>query len=67
MSLATLRQATVRFGDRTVIDALDLEIVPGEFLAVLGPNGAGKSTLCKVLLGLTPLASGSVTFDAEVG
>jgi zinc/manganese transport system ATP-binding protein len=67
MSLATLRQATVRFGDRTVIDALDLEIVPGEFLAVLGPNGAGKSTLCKVLLGLTPLASGSVTVDAEVG
>lgn len=39
---------------------LDLEITPGEFVAVLGPNGAGKTTLLKVLLGLQRLTSGSV-------
>jgi zinc/manganese transport system ATP-binding protein len=55
-----LRDAAVRFGDRTLWDGLDLEVAPGEFLAVLGPNGSGKTTLLKVLLGLQKLSSGTV-------
>ena len=39
---------------------LDLDVAPGEFLAVLGPNGSGKTTLLKVLLGLQPLDTGTV-------
>ncbi|HTL86864.1 MAG TPA: metal ABC transporter ATP-binding protein [Acidimicrobiia bacterium] len=63
-----LRNATMRYDDRVVFDALDLDIAPGEFLAVLGPNGAGKTTLLKVLLGHARLASGSVTVAAnEIG
>jgi zinc/manganese transport system ATP-binding protein len=50
----------MRFGDRVLWDALDLEMAAGEFLAVLGPNGSGKTTLLKVLLGLQPLTSGLV-------
>jgi len=38
-----------------------MEIAAGEFVAVLGPNGAGKSTMLNVVLGLLPLASGSVS------
>lgn len=55
-----LRSATMSFGDRVLWKQLDLDIAPGEFLAVLGPNGSGKSTLLRVLLGLTPLTGGSV-------
>jgi zinc/manganese transport system ATP-binding protein len=53
-----LRGATLRFGERTLWEGLDLDVAPGELLAVLGPNGAGKTTLVKVLLGLVPLTEG---------
>ena len=56
----SLRGAGVRFGERTVWSGLDLDVAPGEFLAVLGPNGAGKSTLVRVLLGEVPLSEGTV-------
>lgn len=49
----------MRFGNREVWGGLDLDVEPGEFLAVLGPNGSGKTTLLKVLLGLLDLSSGS--------
>lgn len=55
-----LRDAALRFGDRTLWGDLTLDIAPGEFLAVLGPNGAGKTSLLKVLLGLQQLSAGSV-------
>ncbi|OZM82674.1 metal ABC transporter ATP-binding protein [Pseudonocardia sp. MH-G8] len=56
----SLRGARVSFGDRTLWDGLDLDIAPGEFVAVLGPNGSGKTTLVRVLLGLLPLSAGEV-------
>ena len=61
----TLRGATVRFGHHVVWENLDLDVAPGQCLAILGPNGAGKSTLLKVLLGLLPLSAGTVTVDGR--
>jgi len=55
-----LRGAQVRFGERTLWDGLDLDVAPGEFVAVLGPNGSGKTTLVRVLLGLQQLSAGEV-------
>jgi len=55
-----LRAAQVRFGERTLWDGLDLDVAPGEFMAVLGPNGSGKTTLVRVLLGLQQLSAGEV-------
>ena len=56
----SLRGAGMSFGDRVLWSGLDLELQPGEFLAVLGPNGAGKSTLLKAVLGQQPLSSGDL-------
>jgi len=41
-----------RFGDRVVLDSIDLELQPAEFVAVLGKSGSGKSTLLRALAGI---------------
>jgi zinc/manganese transport system ATP-binding protein len=48
-----------------LFEHLDLDVAPGEFVAVLGPNGSGKTTLLRVLLGLTRLSSGDVEIDGR--
>ena len=58
-SAVALDHAAVRVGGRTVWSGVNLEVEPGEFVAILGPNGAGKSTLLKALLGVIPLSEGS--------
>ncbi|MDN5806851.1 MAG: metal ABC transporter ATP-binding protein [Brevibacterium sp.] len=58
-----LRDAELRFGQRVLWHDLDLDVSPGEFVAVLGPNGTGKTSLLKVLLGQHSLSTGS----AQVG
>jgi len=60
-----LRGATLRVGHHLVWEGLDLDIAPGECLAVLGPNGAGKTSLLKVLLGLLPLSGGTAAIDGH--
>lgn len=45
------------------LDGVSFTLSPGEMIAVGGPNGSGKSTLLRALLGLVPLAAGSVTLD----
>lgn len=52
--------AAARVGGRLLWSNVTLEIQRGEFIAVLGPNGVGKSTLVKAVLGLQPLAAGSI-------
>src|SRR3954464_14629971 len=47
------------YGPKGVLNGVDLEIVPGEFVALLGPSGCGKSTLLRALAGLDEAVSGS--------
>ncbi|GIU92630.1 MAG: ABC transporter ATP-binding protein [Acidimicrobiia bacterium] len=51
---------TKRYGDRAVVDHLDLELHPGEIFGLLGPNGAGKTTTILMLLGLIEPSAGSM-------
>jgi ABC-type cobalamin/Fe3+-siderophores transport system ATPase subunit len=60
-----LHKLTLKTGTRTLVDALDLTLEPGEMLGVLGANGAGKSTLLTVLAGLAVPAQGRVSLDGQ--
>src|SRR4029077_18854103 len=51
---------TKRFGERTVVRGVDLQVPRGSAFGYLGPNGAGKTTLIRMLLGLTPATAGSM-------
>jgi sulfonate transport system permease protein len=62
----TVRGLVKRFGDRAVLDGLDLDIVPGEFVALLGRSGSGKSTLLRILAGPDTDVDGKSTVDATV-
>ena len=57
-----LEGVTKRFGARTVLNAVSLEVAAGEYVAVLGDSGIGKSTLLNVIAGLEPIDSGSISF-----
>ncbi len=49
-----------RYGEFTAVDALDLDVRPGEILGFLGPNGAGKTTTIKCCAGLLPAHAGTI-------
>jgi ABC-2 type transport system ATP-binding protein len=55
-----LDKVTKRYGMKTAVEDLSLEVAPGELFAFLGPNGAGKTTTIKMLCGLLFPTSGSV-------
>jgi iron complex transport system ATP-binding protein len=62
-----LRQASVRFGARTVIDRLSFSVPVGRSLAILGPNGRGKTTALRAMLGFQRLSAGTRAAPAIVG
>lgn len=61
----TLRGAVLGRAGAPVLDGVDLDVVPGEILAVVGPSGCGKSTLLRTLAGLLPALGGEVAQDGE--
>jgi sulfonate transport system ATP-binding protein len=63
---ARVRGLTRRFGERAVLDGLDLDIAPGEFVALIGRSGTGKSTLLRALAGLDREVSGSLDVPGTV-
>jgi ABC-2 type transport system ATP-binding protein len=54
-----------RFGDKVVLDDLNLQIAGGEFVALLGPSGCGKSTLMRAIVGVQRIQAGKVLVLGE--
>src|SRR5690606_1751958 len=61
----TAEGLTLGYGDRTIIEALDLAVAPGKVTAIVGANGCGKSTLLRSLARLLSPASGQVVLDGK--
>jgi branched-chain amino acid transport system ATP-binding protein len=59
-ALLALDGVTRRYGGVCAVDAVSLEVAPGERHAVIGPNGAGKTTLFKLISRLEPLSDGRI-------
>ena len=57
---------TQRFGERVVLDGVDLEVPAGKVIGLLGPNGAGKTTLMRILFGVLAPDAGTVRWRDRV-
>ena len=60
LPLVTVRDLKEAYGAATVLDGVDLDLFPGEMVALLGASGSGKSTLMRSLTGFAPISAGSV-------
>ncbi|EIZ78524.1 sulfate ABC transporter ATPase [Novosphingobium sp. Rr 2-17] len=63
--MISVQNITKRFGSFAALHGIDLDIQPGEFVALLGPSGSGKTTLLRIIAGLEFQDSGEVLFDGE--
>jgi len=61
-----LRAVTKRFGDRAVVDSVDLSVRRGEFFTLLGPSGCGKTTTLRVIAGLERPDAGEIVLRGTV-
>ena len=59
-AIIRVRDLTVGFGDKLILDKLSLDVKRGEILGFVGPSGAGKSVLTRTILGLMPKRSGTI-------
>lgn len=58
-----LKNIRKHFDGKSVLDGINLEIHNGEIVSMLGPSGSGKTTLLNIILGLTPMDSGTIIFN----
>lgn len=64
--ILTVKGLSKSYGGVSVVEGLDLEVRPGEVVALVGPNGAGKTTTLRCLIGLEPPDAGEVLLDGDV-
>ncbi|NMQ04249.1 ABC transporter ATP-binding protein [Candidatus Accumulibacter phosphatis] len=60
MSSLKLRQIGKRFGHVVAVSGLDLEVAPGEYVALLGPSGCGKTTTLRMVAGFEDIDEGEI-------
>lgn len=65
--LVSLAGVSAGYGAAPILSEITFDVLPGQRIAVLGPNGGGKTTLMRVLLGLLPARTGTVSVPAVCG
>ena len=63
MSLIEITEVRKSFGDNEVLKGIDIDVEPGEVIAIIGKSGSGKSTLLRCINGLENIDSGSISVD----
>ncbi|WP_075289291.1 oligopeptide/dipeptide ABC transporter ATP-binding protein [Pararhizobium arenae] len=65
MTALTLKDAVIRYDRLTAVDGVSLELRRGETLGLVGESGCGKSSIARAIVGLQPLADGTLTIEGE--
>ena len=65
MSLLEIRNVSAGYGDLKVLFDVSMHVNQGEVVCLVGSNGAGKTTLLRIISGLEPVTSGSVSFEGK--
>ena len=60
-----LKNVSMSFQDRRILDDVSLQVQPGEIMVVIGPSGAGKSTLLRLMIGLLKPDAGQIWVDGR--
>lgn len=61
--LVRVRDLTAGYGRKQILRGINLDVAPGEIVAIVGHNGAGKTTLLRAMFGLLPIWSGTVVIQ----
>lgn len=64
-ALLSLRNIWVEYGDKVVLEMMNLDIEEGSFVSIIGPSGAGKSSLLRIILGQEAPSRGSILLDGK--
>jgi len=64
-ALLSLRNVWVEYGDKIVLEKMNLELAAGSFLSIVGPSGAGKSSFLRVILGQERPTRGTILLDGQ--
>jgi len=65
VAIVDIRALRKRFGDNEVLKGIDLEVQPGEVIAIIGKSGSGKSTLLRCINGLESFDDGALSVDGQ--
>jgi len=64
-AVLAMRGLSMSFGQRLVLDRIDLAVADGEFLCIVGPSGCGKTTLLRLFAGLVPPSAGTIWHEGR--
>ena len=60
-----IKHISKSFGDKKVLDDINLYVKKGEFITLLGPSGCGKTTMLRMIAGFTPVSEGTILLEGE--